>query len=339
MSNTPDLEDILGPDMSRFAPVSPLLIKPRSRGLFAVYLLQDGQVVLYTNKGAAFTDAHRAKLDAMGVSQVYIPLEQYKEYEQYLRESLDTILTDSVIPIEVRSRAWLHCSIATARSVFAEKLPKPLLRSRFRQVKQLVKESIDFFGTPGAMENVIHLVAKGFKGYNHAVGVMVLNYFILRAMGQRDADLLRRTALGAMLHDIGKTTLAPALLERNPDLLSQEEWEKYKAHSSIGVGLCMSLQLSQEAYNSILFHHEQADGKGFPSGLQAEDMPAYVHSILVCNCYDNLTRSAPWRPAFTPFEALQRMQRRKERYDPEALKALILVLSNAAVLDEPATCD
>lgn len=323
------------PTKDHFVPVSSTLIRPWQSGKFALYIRQEGRFVLYTNKGGAYTIRHRQKLDDLGIRVLFIPRTQRKEYEHYLRDNLGEILSDTGIPVEVRTDAWYDASVSVVTSVFEEKLPRQIFRKRFSDMKKLVRDSISYFQDPKALQDVLSLVSKGHKHYNHSIGTMVLHYFVLKTYAEADDDLLIHSSLGALLHDIGKANLPPKLLEKRYDLLTGGERELYRSHPSVGVGLCLPLNLSQVTYNCILFHHEQENGKGYPSHMADEAIPLYVKTLSLCNAYDNLTRSTPHRAAFTPFEALQRLDVHKKRFHPESFRRLIMILSNADILDQP----
>ncbi|MDK2954726.1 MAG: hypothetical protein PWQ57_222 [Desulfovibrionales bacterium] len=317
----------------QFIPVSSLLLRPWANGPFSVFLRQEGHFVLYTTKGGAYSDEHRQKLSDMDVDLVYVPKDQIKNYEAYLLENLDALLADETVPLPVRGQAWYEASMASARSVFEEKLPRKLFRTRFNHVRRLVRDSVAFFDSPGALTNVTKLVSRGYKGYHHAMGVMVLHYFVLRGYEEVNKEELFQACLGALLHDIGKTDLPEEVLARRPENWSQAEEDIYKTHPARGVALVIGLPLDAMAQHCILFHHEREDGRGYPAGLTDEHIPLAVKSLSVCNEYDRLTRPSPWRPAHTPYEALQKMGRRKRAFHAESLRRLILMLAKAEIIE------
>jgi HD-GYP domain-containing protein (c-di-GMP phosphodiesterase class II) len=330
-----DLKDRLAASENegKFSAVSPMLLRPWSQGSFAVYLRQGDQYVLYTNKGGAYTEAHRQKLAEMDVDMVYVPKDQMKHYEHYLVENLGDILTDESIPLSVRGQAWFEASLASARSVFEEKLPAKLFKTRFKQVRRLVHDSVAFFDSPGALSSVTRLVSRGYKGYHHSVGTMVLNFFVLRGFGELEQEGLIQASLGAMLHDVGKVDLPEEVLAKKPENRSRAEEEIFRTHPSRGVGMCIGLPLDPVAQHCILFHHEQEDGHGFPAGLESESIPLPVKTLSVCNVYDAMTRPAAWRPAYSPYEALQKMGARKKAFHAKALRRLIMLLSKAEIIE------
>ncbi len=321
---------------SPYVPVSPLLIRPCMSGRFAVYLRQNGKFVLYTSKGQAYSTEHREKLDDLGVAWVFIRKEHLGEYESYLRDNLAEILGDAAIPLDVKSKAWLHASVTLLKTIFSEKLPKPLYKAKFTQVTKLVKDSIALFEQGDSLSSVTRLIARGYKDYAHSLGVMSLSYFVLNTLDNIGQETLVNASIGAILHDIGKQAIPLAIREKNPDYRNPFEAELYRSHPSVGVGLCVNLPLPLEAYHCILFHHEQDNGQGYPSGLTGDMSPVYVKAISLCNMYDSLTRVASYRPAHTPFEALQRIAAWRDAFNRDMFRRLVSVLSNAAIVKKDA---
>lgn len=312
--------------------VPPMLIRPWAKGGFAVFLRHEDSYVLYTNKGQAFTNEHRQKLTELKSTAVFVPRKQKGDYEYYLRENLDSILVDSDIPMDVRSEAWRQASFSLVREVFDEKLPKQLKRHKFSQVQKLVDDSLQFFNQVDSLPRIIRLVSKGYKNYTHAIATMVLTSFLLMEHPECDEELLIKVGVGAILHDIGKVGLPPALLNKAGHQMSAEERELFRSHPCLGVGLCMQLPLSLETHHCILFHHEKENGVGYPSGIKGDSIPFYLKALSLANAYDQMTRATPWRAAHRPFEAMKRIENRMEQYSPDMFKRLIQVLSAADLM-------
>ena len=120
----------------------------------------------------------------------------------------------------------------------------------------------------------------------------------------------------------------------NPETMDPVSLQLYNTHPNLGVGLCVDLPMSVESFHCILFHHEFDNGLGYPSGVTAESIPAYVKVLRICNAYDDLTRTKEWRRAETPFRALERLKNRVNFYHEDYIKRLILILAGAEVLDQ-----
>jgi HD-GYP domain-containing protein (c-di-GMP phosphodiesterase class II) len=312
-------------------PISPYLILPATKGQFTVYLKQNNKLVLYTRKDEAFTREHRATLSEMGVRQVFVLSDERTSFEDYVLRNLAPILEDDLIPHAVRSGAWYQASLSLAQSVFDEKLPKPMNRKRFSRVQALIKATVDSLQDARALKQMAAFIARGFALHHHSVGTMVLTVSVLQHAEEVDDTLLVDCGTGAFLHDIGKVRLPKAVLEARSENLSEVDREQVRTHPALGVSLCAGIDLPHAALNCILFHHEREDGSGYPAGVFGQDVPYYVKALAVCNVYDNLTRSTPDRPAYTPYKALEHIKSRKEQYDLPMLKRLIGVLADAEI--------
>lgn len=315
----------------RVLPFSPHFILPATRSDFTVLLKQDGRLVLYAKGGDVFTETHRNRLLEMGVERVYVRAEEKGFYEEYMRAHLGTLLDDDSIPAVERAGAWYQTSIALTREVFENRLSTSASGKRFSQIENLVKATAEFLTDPLALKKVAALINKGFRLYDHALGVMVLTISILRTFPGVDEQLLTRVGMGAILHDIGKTSLPGHLLEKRSDLMTPDERRQFRAHPATGVALLAGLPLESETIHCILFHHEQDDGGGYPSGIQGNDIPLHARVLILCNAYDNLIRATADGPARKPFEALTQIKADKDYYDIECIKRLIMVLSNAEI--------
>jgi hypothetical protein len=322
------------PASELYLPLNPLLIRPWSKGLFALYLKQGQNYVLYTNKGAAYTEAHRRKLNELGAGFVYITKSQYPDFLSYLRDNLHEMLPDGAIPLDLRVDAWRQTLGSLVQDTLTEKQARPLSRPRFQGIRKLIAESMRFLQSAKVMREVLAQTAEGHRLHHHGIGVMALTHFVMQTYRGIDPKLLHKVTVGALLHDLGKAAIPNDVLGKSPDKRSDAEAELYRTHPSKGMGMCISLPLDMETLHCIMFHHEQDNGQGFPAGLNAETTPYYVKVLAMCNLYDSLLRKTPFRDAYDPETALQKLQARRDGHDPEVLKRLVYVLNEAEIVKQ-----
>jgi HD-GYP domain-containing protein (c-di-GMP phosphodiesterase class II)/anti-sigma regulatory factor (Ser/Thr protein kinase) len=91
----------------------------------------------------------------------------------------------------------------------------------------------------------------------------------------------------AIVHDIGKSLL-PSYIFRKRGALTISEEKEYNTHSEKGVELLTAIFLNNNITESILYHHENWDGTGFPKGLKGEEIPLEARIIAICNELDHL---------------------------------------------------
>ena len=70
--------------------------------------------------------------------------------------------------------------------------------------------------------------------------------------------------------------------------------------------------------------HERFDGRGYPDGLNARDIPLAARIISVCDAYEAM-RSSRYRPARTSDQALAELRRcAGSQFDPKVVEALCI---------------
>ncbi len=127
----------------------------------------------------------------------------------------------------------------------------------------------------------------------HCQRLAVYSQTIAEALGlsRREVELVR---FGAALHDVGKIVVPDEILNK-PTALTPEEFEIIKRHSPDGGRICQRIGFLQKAYPVVYHHHERWDGKGYPDGLAAEQIPLAARIVAVADGYDAMTTDRPYR--------------------------------------------
>jgi len=321
----PGSKSRLRPDENYF-PVSPDTLNPNALTDFQVYLKRGGRYVLYTRERQYFTVELRERLIANGIETVYIPYHQQRAYESYVFDNLEWILGDCAIPVAVRSKVFLDTTAKQVQTIFNEKLPS-LDAGTLNGVHHVVESSLGFLSTPEAMKNIGQFISHDYQSFSHSVHVFTYTMMLMQHLaGDRPRETLIDVGVGALLHDIGKVHIPSAILQK-PGKLNADEWLQIKRHPAHGMRMCTSITMPQMSLNCILFHHEKADGTGYPTGMSEAEIPLPVRIITCCDVYDAITSKRPYAPASTPFEALKIMSEEMQgAFDPEVFRAFIKVL-------------
>jgi putative nucleotidyltransferase with HDIG domain len=110
-------------------------------------------------------------------------------------------------------------------------------------------------------------------------------------------------ALGAFLHDIGKTHPACDGSPVDRTLLSNEDMSRTQ-HPTLGARVITALDLPEEISHIALYHHERWDGQGFPCSLKGDSIPLLARIVSIAQTFDHLTAETPGRSAISVDQAL-----------------------------------
>jgi HD-GYP domain-containing protein (c-di-GMP phosphodiesterase class II) len=113
----------------------------------------------------------------------------------------------------------------------------------------------------------------------------------------------QRLRIGAGLHDLGKIVIGDAILQK-PGRLSAVELEKMRQATLKGVALAETFPDLAPFSPIIRSHHERWDGKGYPDGLNGENIPQLARIVTIANAFDTMTVDQPYRTAMLLDEAL-----------------------------------
>jgi putative nucleotidyltransferase with HDIG domain len=156
----------------------------------------------------------------------------------------------------------------------------------------------------------------------HSSRVTVFAQAMARRIGF-DKERLTALRLGALLHDVGKLSVPPAvLLKAGP--LTEEEFERVRRHPVAGVHMLRSLDVPREVLPSVLHHHERWDGTGYPRGRKGERIPLAARILTVADSFDAMTSIRPYRAPRSPDSALDELRRCSgSQFDPELVVAFV----------------
>jgi len=115
-------------------------------------------------------------------------------------------------------------------------------------------------------------------------------------------------SLLALLHDIGKVSINPNILQK-PGALTLVEWAEMKRHPEIGYRIAQATPELAIVADLILSHHERWDGKGYPRGLKGTQIPLSCRILAVADAYDAMTSDRIYRSAMSSEEALCELKR------------------------------
>jgi len=140
--------------------------------------------------------------------------------------------------------------------------------------------------------------------FEHSVNVAVLSGVIGKWMGIQGQNL-RDLIFAGLMHDIGKSQVPVAILNK-PGKLLPDEMEIMKMHTTKGYYLLKEVpKVPLVVMWSVLQHHERMDGSGYPLRLQGKNIHEFARIISVADIYDAMTSDRIYRRRTTPYHVIE----------------------------------
>lgn len=163
---------------------------------------------------------------------------------------------------------------------------------------------------------------RGHSDRVSAYSVLIGKYL---GLPKSQLDLLR---VGGLFHDIGKSGIPDNILFKN-DKLTDDEYSKMKAHSSIGADILSNSVIFKNLVPIALHHHERYDGSGYPSRLAGENIPYLARITSVSDTFDAMTSNRVYRDALPLDTVIAEIEKCKgTQLDPHIADVFLDILHN-----------
>ncbi len=196
------------------------------------------------------------------------------------------------------------------------------LRTAAAVAERITKDRVRKYALRAYMEEVDR---RGLYAEHHSVNVADHVVAIHRALGTPEQEVDRRYE-AALLHDIGKLGVPPAIL-RKPSGLTDEEYEIVKAHAELGAEVVAAIAHLEDLAPEILHHHERVDGEGYPHGLSGDHIPLAARVLAVADAYDAMRTDRVYKAAMSHEQAAEELHRQAgSQFDAEVVEAFLALL-------------
>lgn len=143
--------------------------------------------------------------------------------------------------------------------------------------------------------------------------------------GERlDAERLQLLEYAARVHDIGRVGVDNSIISKTGRLTKSQAASMHE-HSQIGYDIVKDV-LPAEISLTVLHHHENWDGTGYPRGLKGLDIPLFARIVKIADTYDGIVSERPYHRAAMTSSAVNEMEKNITHYDPKLFAAFLHVL-------------
>ncbi|MGZ8587080.1 MAG: HD domain-containing phosphohydrolase [Actinomycetota bacterium] len=143
---------------------------------------------------------------------------------------------------------------------------------------------------------------------------------------QLSEDDRYRLRWAALMHDIGKLTISPKILNK-PGALDDREWHLMKGHPTEGARIAEPiLDWLGRWGDAIVEHHERFDGKGYPNGVGGGSISLGGRIVSVADAYDTMTAARSYKKPMAVWSARRELADcAGGQFDPEIVRAFLSI--------------
>ncbi len=321
--------DRTDPTTNLFLPVKLFTLKVGDILGFELYLRQEStnvvKHILYKGRQTQFSGEKRDFLIENGIDTLYIRKSDDEVYWKYVSTNIEELLVGAEITVDEKSRLIYDASSAVVERMFSD----PTSIVHHERAESLVQSTVEFLtADQWNFHSLLRMLSYDYTTYTHCVNVCAMGIALARSIGFDKEDELNSIGLGLLMHDLGKSKISHAILNKR-SMLSSTEMAEIRRHPLYGIEL---LRLNPRVRNLsreiVLHHHEKINGTGYPHGLRDAEIPMITRVATIVDVFDALTTRRPYKKALRAYPALRIMRdEMPKEIDPSILRSLISILA------------
>lgn len=228
--------------------------------------------VVLMSEGAYLKREYIGRLLELGIDQVYV----------HEDEMTDTVPTGTVIEEEVKAQCVELVRNTIQKYTYA---PSDELKEMVKVADEMITEILS---QPEIMYNVSCVREKSNALYLHSINVAAISTLIaLRAKFSKKK--VREIAIGALLHDIGYTTVTVDTSALDFDSCEEKIKKEVMHHVIYGYTDVENKDwVTKTVKDIILHHHERLDGSGYPFHKTEKHLKKEVRIVSLCDQFDSM---------------------------------------------------
>jgi HD-GYP domain len=172
--------------------------------------------------------------------------------------------------------------------------------------------------------------AKDHYTCGHSDNVSEYAVKIGQALGlpQSLVDILKHSGT---FHDVGKIGIEDVILKKAGPL-TDEEYEEIKKHPQRGALILSAVSMFKDIVPVVMYHHERYDGRGYPTGLQGNEIPLLARILSVADALDAMTTDRIYSRRRNFTDTVEELRSGYgTQFDPEIVDVVIDLIINKVI--------
>ncbi len=293
---------------SDFVAISAAMIVPTRLCGISLYVCdqEDGQYRLFRAPNVPITPEWVERLEQGRHRKLFVSTHEHQEFQRYLQENIKEMVADESIPTTQRF-ALLN---EVVRGVLGKELNSSDLDASIAKTEEMGHHVVELVCRSNVISSELcKLLYHDFHTFTHVANVSYYCVMLAKECGITAPDELRKVAVGAMLHDLGKSEISGAILTK-PGKLTDHEFRIIKTHPTIGfLRLSKRTDLSFGQLMMVYQHHEHLDGTGYPVQVSGSEIHPWARICAVADVFEALTSNRPYRAGMNKDDAFRIMDR------------------------------
>lgn len=177
----------------------------------------------------------------------------------------------------------------------------------FEKASKAVKPIIEsILRNPDAMAWTVFSKKRSARNYSRAVATAVWCAMYGRYLGFGRTQL-QELAIGGLLLDIGNVGVPDEIVNAEGSI-TITEFNSLSRHVRFGLQILKSSGgFSESILEMVQFHHERADGSGYPGKKAGNHIPVFGRIAGVADCYDAMTTKTAYSPAVAAYDSAREL--------------------------------
>lgn len=143
------------------------------------------------------------------------------------------------------------------------------------------------------------------KGHSKRVAHLAVQLAISLGLSEEEVE---DVYFAGLVHDLGKIGIPDAVLLK-PEHLTSAEYAMIQQHSTLSGVIIDRMDTWRHLIPLVRHHHERMDGKGYPDGLEGENIPLGARILAIADIYDALTSNRVYRDGMSVENAVELMKK------------------------------